>query len=165
MAPSAAAGTTGLERVLLIFLMKNQQIKLQRTKPSPANDRSSNQSVKNSQTPKNFQERNHNSTPIDSDAKPSQKLVLSTQTYCFSPELPIHRSKTRTNGKVFDLPIETRTNSEKLQLTEQELKRTEKNSSSPNKTQASGEKPQFTEQKLKRTVKNIKLPIKTSNER
>jgi len=46
MAPSAAAGTTGLERLLLIFLMKNQQIKLQRTKPSPANDRSSNQSVK-----------------------------------------------------------------------------------------------------------------------
>jgi len=36
MAPSAAAGTTGLEHVLLIFLMKNQRIKLQRTKPSPA---------------------------------------------------------------------------------------------------------------------------------
>jgi len=35
MAPSAAVGTTGLERVLLIFLMKNQQIKLQQTKPSP----------------------------------------------------------------------------------------------------------------------------------
>jgi len=83
MAPSAAVGTTGLERVLLIFLMKNQQIKLQRTKPSPANDRSSNHSVKNSQPPKNFQERNHNSTPIDSDAKPSQKLAISAQTYRF----------------------------------------------------------------------------------
>jgi len=88
MAPSAATGTTGLERVLLIFLMKNQQIKLQRTKPSPANNRSSNQSVKNSQTPKNFPERNHNSTPIDSDAKPSQKLAISAQTYCFSTKTP-----------------------------------------------------------------------------
>jgi len=88
MAPSTAAGTTGLKRVLLIFLMKNQQIKLQRTKPSPANDRSCNQSVKKSQTPKNFQECNHNSTPIDSDAKPSQKLAISAQTYCFFAETP-----------------------------------------------------------------------------
>jgi len=31
MAPSVAVGTTGLERVLLIFLMKKQQIKPQRT--------------------------------------------------------------------------------------------------------------------------------------
>jgi len=36
MAPSPAVGTTGLERVFLIFLMKYQQIKLQRPKPSPA---------------------------------------------------------------------------------------------------------------------------------
>jgi len=146
MAPSAAADTTGLERLLLIFLIKNQQIKLQRTKPSPANDRSSNQSVKNSQTPKNFQERKHNSTPIDSDAKPSQKLAFSEQPTASLPKLPIHRPETRTNGKVFNLPIETRANSEKLQLSEQELKRTGKNLNSPNKTQASGEKPQFTEQ-------------------
>jgi len=88
MSPSAATGTTGLERVLLIFLMKNQQVRLRRTKPSPTNDRSSNQSVKNSQTPKNFQERNHSSTPIDSDAKPSQKLAFSAQTYRFSTETP-----------------------------------------------------------------------------
>jgi len=88
IAPSAAAGTTGLERVLLIFLMKNQQIKLQRTKPSQRNDRSSNQSAKTSQTPKNSQERNHNSTPIDSDAKPSQKLAISARTYCFSTKTP-----------------------------------------------------------------------------
>jgi len=79
------------------------------------------------------------------------------------PKLPIHWSETRTNGKVFD--FETRANGEKLQLTEQELKRTGKNFNSPNKTQASGEKPQSTERKLKRTVKNVKLPIKTSNER
>jgi len=69
MAPSAAAGTMGLDRVLLIFFMKNQQIKLQRTKPSQRNDRSSNQSAKTSQTPKNSQECNHNNTPIDSDEK------------------------------------------------------------------------------------------------
>jgi len=69
------------------------------------------------------------------------------------------------NGKVFDLPIETRTNSEKLQLSEQELRRKGKKFNSPNKTQTSGEKLQSTEQKLKRTVKNVKLPIKTSNER
>jgi len=81
-----------------------------------------------------------------------------------SPKLPIHRSKTRTNGKDFNLPIETRTNSERLQLSEQELERTGKSSNSPNKTQANGEKPQSTEQKPKRTVKNVKLSIKTSNE-
>jgi len=69
MAPYAATGTTGLERLLLIFLMKTQQTKLQRTRPSPANDRISNQSVRNSQTPKNFHERNRNSTPIDSDVE------------------------------------------------------------------------------------------------
>ena len=32
MAPSAATGTIGLERLLLIFLMKTQQTKVQRTK-------------------------------------------------------------------------------------------------------------------------------------
>jgi len=62
MAPSVAAGTTGLERVLLIFLMKNQQTNFNDQKLHQRNDRSSNQSVKNSQTPKNFQERNHNNT-------------------------------------------------------------------------------------------------------
>jgi len=49
--------------------MKTQQTKLQRTRPSPANDQSNNQSVKNSLTPKNFQERNHNSTLTDSDVE------------------------------------------------------------------------------------------------
>jgi len=112
-----------------------------------------------------LQERNHNSTPNDLDAKPSQKLAISARTYCFSTKTPGSPVKTRTNGKDFDLPIETRANNEKLRLSEQELKRTGKNFNSPNKTQANGEKPQSTEQKLKRVVKNVKLPIKTSNER
>jgi len=98
MTPSATTGTMGLERVLLIFLMKNLQTKLQRTKPSQRNDRSSNQSAKTSQTPQNSQERNHNSTPIDSDEKPSQKLAISARTYCFStktPDSPVRNTSER----------------------------------------------------------------------
>jgi len=83
MAPSVATGTTGLERLLLILLMKTQQTELQRTKPSPANDRSSNQSARNSQTPKNFQKRNCNSTPIDSDVE------TFTETCNFTTKLPL----------------------------------------------------------------------------
>jgi len=146
MAPSAAAGTTGLERVFLIFLMKNQQTKLQRTKPSPAKrliQQSIGQKLVNSKELPKTQSQQQ---------KPPQKLA-------------IHRSETRTNGKVFDLPIETRTNSEKHQLIEQELKRIEKNFNLPIKTPNDSGKPQSTEQELKRTVKNVKLPIKTSNER
>jgi len=165
MAPSAAAGTTGLERLLLIFLMKSQQIKLQPRRPSPANGRSSNQSVKNSQTPKNFQ----NATTTARRSIRTQNLHRNLRSQhkptASSPKLPIYRSKTRTNGEDFNLPIKTRTISEKLQLSEQELERTEKNFNSPNKTYANGEKPQSTKQKLKRTVKNVKLPIKTSSER
>jgi len=121
MAPSPAAGTTGLERLLLIFLMKSQQIELQRTKPSPANDRSNNQSVKNPQTPKNFQERNHNSTPIDSDVETftetcnlTTNLPLLQQNSRFTDQkrertvkLRINRSKTAQTARNFKKPIES----------------------------------------------------------
>jgi len=54
MAPSAATGTTGLERLLLIFLMKLNRSQRATNKTSFSNDLSSNQSVRTSQTPKNF---------------------------------------------------------------------------------------------------------------
>jgi len=111
MAPSAAVGTTGLERVLLIFLMKYQPIKLQRTKPSLAK-RSIQQSI--------GQNLHRNSR--SQHEPPTSPLKLS-----------IHRLKTQTNGKNLDLPIETRTNGEELQLTEQKLKQSVKNFNSPNK--------------------------------
>jgi len=101
--------------------MKNQQIKLQRTKPSPANDRSSNQSVKNSQTPKNFQERNLNSTPIDSDVETFTEtcnlttyLPLLQQNSRFTDErrertvkLRINRLKTAQTTSNFKKPIKS----------------------------------------------------------
>jgi len=166
MAPSAAAGTTGLERVLLIFLMKNQQIKLQRTRPSPANDRFSNQSVKklsNSQELPGTQPQQH----ADRFGRKTftETCVLSTNLLLLRQNSRFTGQKHERTAKDFDLPIKTRTISEKLQLSAQELERTRKNFNSPNKTQANGEKPQSTEHKLKRTVKNVKLPIKTSNER
>jgi len=94
MAPSAATGTTGLERLLLIFLMKNKHTKLQQARPSPANDRSSNESVRKSQTPKNFQERNHNSTPTDSDVE------TFTETCNLTTNLPLLQQNSQfTNQK------------------------------------------------------------------
>ena len=117
--------------------------------------RSIQQSIgQNSQTPKNFQECNHNSTPIDSDVKPSQKLAISPQTYRFSSKLPLHRSETRTNSKNFKQPIENRTNSKKLRETDRKLERTVENFKLPIQTQTNGGKLQFTERKLERTVKN-----------
>ena len=68
--------------------MKTQQAKLQRTKPFPANNRSSNQAVTNSQTPKNFQKRNHNSTPIDSDVETFTETCNLTTNLPLLPQTP-----------------------------------------------------------------------------
>jgi len=89
MAPSAAAGTTGLEHVLLIFLMKNQQIKLQRPKPSPV-ERSIQQSISqnlfNSKELPRTQPQQHG---IDSDAK------TFTETCTKTTDSPIRNSNER----------------------------------------------------------------------
>jgi len=62
MALSSTVGTTGLGRVLLIFLMKYQQIKQQRPEPSPA-ERSIQQPIgQNFFNSEEFQEGNRNST-------------------------------------------------------------------------------------------------------
>ena len=152
MAPSTAAGTTGLERVLLIFLMKNQQIKLQRTKPSPANDRSSNQSVKNSQTPKNFQKHNHNSTPIDSDVE------TFTETCDLSTNLLLLHQNSRFTGQKHERTVKSSIYGLKLALTAKNFNSPNKNSNERGKT--SNHRP-----KLKQTVKNLNPPNKSSNER
>jgi len=85
--------------------MKYQQIKLQRPESSPA-ERSIQQSI-------------------------SQNLHRNSQSQheplAFPLKFPIHRSNTQTNGKNFDLPIETRTNGEKLQFINRKLKQTVKN--------------------------------------
>jgi len=134
MAPSVATDTTGLKRLFLIFLMKTQQTKLQRTKPSPANDRSSNQLVRNSQTPKNFQKRNHNSTPIDSDVE------TFTETCNFTTNPPLLQQNSR--------------------FTNQKRERTEKAPNNRLKTAQTARNFKKTDRKLERTVENFKLPIK-----
>jgi len=155
MAPSAATGTTGLERLLLIFLMKTQQTNLQRTKPPPTNDRCSNQSVRNSQTPKNFQKRNYNSTPIDSDVETFTKTCnrttnlrllqqnsrLTKQKCERTVKLRINRLKTvqtARNFKKSDRKLEQTVETSNYRL---KPKRTAENLNSPN-------------QKLERTVEN-----------
>ena len=149
MAPSVATGTTGLERLLLILLMKTQQTELQRTKPSPANDRSSNQSVRNSQTPKNFQKRNHNSTPIDSDVETftetcnlTTNLPLLQQNPRFTNQKRkrtkkkhrINRLKTAQTTRNFRNPIESSNERWKTRNHRTKLERTVENSESPNKS-------------------------------
>jgi len=103
----------------------------------------------------NFQERNHNNTPIDSDAKTftetcnlNTNLPLLHQNSRFNGQqheqtvkTPIYRLKTRTNGKNFKKPIES--SNKRWKTSNYRLK-----------TQTNGGKLQFTEQKLKRTVKN-----------
>jgi len=92
MAPSVAVGTTGLERVLLIFLVKNQQIKLQRTKPSPAK-RSIQQSI--GQKLSNCKELPRTQTQ---QQKPPQKLATLTRNYRFysrTPDSPIRNTNER----------------------------------------------------------------------
>jgi len=155
MAPSVATGTTGLERFLLIFLMKTQQTKLQRTKPTPANDRSSNQSVRNSQTPKNLQKRNHNSTPIDSDVETftetcnrTTNLPLLQQNSRFTKQKRERTVKLRTNR------LETAQTARNFKKTDRKLERTVENFKLPIKTQTNGRKLEIVEQKLERTVKN-----------
>jgi len=92
MAPSAAAGTTGLERVLLIFLMKNQQIKLQRTKPSPAK-RLIQQSIG-----QNFVNSKELPRTQSQQQKPPQKLATLTRNYRFfsrTPDSPVRNTNER----------------------------------------------------------------------
>jgi len=120
MAASAATGTTGLERLLLIFLMKTQQTKLQRSKPSPTNDRSSNQSVRNSRTPKNYQKRNHNSTPIDSDVE------TFTETCDFTTRLPLLQQNSRFANQKCERTVKLRTNRLETAQTARNFKRNDR---------------------------------------
>jgi len=175
MAPSVATGTTGLERLLLIFLMKNQPIRLQRAKPSPANDRLSNQSVKNLQTPKNLQKRDCNSTPIDSDVETftetcnrTKNLPLLQQNSRFTKQkrertvkLRVNRLKTAQTTRNLKKSIESL--NERWQTSDYRLepKRTAEDSNSPNKTRTNSGKLDFTEQNFKRTVENSTSPNKT----
>jgi len=135
--------------------MKTQQTTLQRTKPSPTNDQSSNQSVRNSQTPKNFQKHNHNSTLIDSDIETLRRNLQSHHEPSAPPaKLSIHRSETRTNGETSNRPIESRANSKELQESDRKLERTVENWKLPIKTHTNGRKLEFTEQKLEQTMEN-----------
>ena len=127
--------------------MKTQQTKLQRTKPSPANDRSSNQSVRNSQTPKNFQKRNCNSTPIDSNVETftetcnrTTNLPLLQQNSRFTKQKRERTVKLRTNQ------LETAQTARNFGKTDRKLERTVENFKLPIKTQTNGGKLEFTEQ-------------------
>jgi len=78
MAPSVATGTTGLERLLLIFLMKTQPTKVRRTKPLPAK-----QSIQQS-TGQNFVNSRELPRMQSQQQKPPQKLEILARTYHFS---------------------------------------------------------------------------------
>jgi len=101
MAPSPAVGTTGLERVLLIFLMKYQQIKLQRPKPSPAKrsiQQSIGQNLLNSKELPRTQPQQHK---IDSDAK------TSTKTCNLNTNLPLLHQNSRFTGQKHERTVKT----------------------------------------------------------
>jgi len=139
--------------------MKTQQTKLQRTKPSPANDRSSNQSVRNSRTPKNFQKRNHNSTPIDSDVETfTETCNFTTNLLLLQQNSRFTNQKHERTEKALNQPIENLANSKKLQETDRKFERTVENFRLSIKTQTNG-------RKLERTAENSKSPDKSSNER
>jgi len=101
MAPSPAVGTTGLERVLLIFLMKYQQINLQRPKPSPS-ERSIQQSISqnllNSKELPRTQPQQHG---IDLDAK------TSTETRNLNPNLPLLHQNSRLTDQKLERTVKT----------------------------------------------------------
>jgi len=83
MAPSSAVGTMGLGRALLIFLMKNQQIKLRQPEPSPA-ERSIQQPIgQNFYNSKELPRTQPQQHGIDLDAK------TSTETRNLNTNLPL----------------------------------------------------------------------------
>jgi len=131
--------------------MKTQQTKLQRTRPSPANDRSNNQSVRNSQTPKNFQERNRNSTPIDSDVE------TFTETCNLTTNLPLLQQNSRFTNQKREQTVKLRINRLKTAQTARNFKNLIESSNERWKTSNYRLKP-------KRTAENSNSPDKSSNE-
>ena len=107
-APSAATGATGLERLLLIFLMKTQQSQRIMNNTSSSNDRFSDQSVKparnssrNSRTQKTSTEtydstRNHRF--FHEKLNEPKNSNLTEQNSRKQQETSLHRTKTPTNG-------------------------------------------------------------------
>jgi len=138
MAPSAAAGTTGLERVLLIFLMKNQQNQASANKTF-----TSKQSIQRSI---------------------GQKLSNSQELPRTQPQQHTDRFRRKTFTETFDLSTNLLLLRHNSRFTGQKHERTVKASIYRLKLVQTA-KLQLTEQELTRTVKNVKLLIKTSNER
>jgi len=98
--------------------MKTQQNTPQRAKPSPANDRLSNQSVKNLQTPKNLKKRDCNSTPIDSDVE------TFTETCNRTTNLPLLQQNSRFTKQKRERTVKLRINRLKTAQTARNLKKT-----------------------------------------
>jgi len=129
--------------------MKTQQTKLQRTKPSPANDRCSNQSVRNSQTPKNLQKRNHNSTPIDSDVETfTETCNFTTNPPLLQQNCRFTKQKRERTVKAPNNQLTTAQTARNFKKTDRKLERTVENSNSPNKARTNGGKLEINEQKL-----------------
>ena len=117
-APSAATGATGLERLLLIFLMKLDKSQNATDNTSFSDDQLSDQSVRPAR----------NSSRNSETQKTSTETCNSTRNHRFfhgKPKEPknsnLHRTKTRAVRR-------------ELHLTEQNLKRTVENVKTPNKT-------------------------------
>jgi len=117
LAPSAATGATGLQRLLLIFLMKLDESQSAMNNTSFSDDRFSDQSVRTSRKlRKKPQERE----------KPPQKPAT-------PPETTASLTESKTSQRTQISPNKSRASSRKLHLTEQKPKRTVENAKSPNK--------------------------------
>ena len=118
LAPSAATGATGLERLLLIFLMKTQQI-TESNEQRLLQRRSIQRSIGRNFAKLRKKPQEH--------SEPPQKPAT-------PPETTPSSTKNQTSQRTQISPNKSRVSSRKLHLTEQEPKRTVESAKSPNKT-------------------------------
>jgi len=156
---------TGLRTSHLSHEKSANQTSANKTFTSETIDPAINRS-KNSQTPKNFQERNHNSTPIDSDAE------TSTETCDLNTNLTLLHQNSRFTGQKHKRTVKTSIHRLKLAQTPKNYTSSNKNSNKRGKTsihrskaQTSDGKHQTTDQNFQRTVKNADTPNGNSNKR
>ena len=118
MAPSAATGATGLERLLLIFLMKSWRI-TESDEQHLLQRRLIQQSTgqKFAETSKNLK----NTANLHRDSQLHQKPTLLPQESKRATELISHRLKLAPTAKTSPPRIKTRTNGGKRETTEQNL--------------------------------------------
>ena len=134
MAPSAAAGTTGLERVLLIFLMKiNRSSFSEQNLHQQTIDPTINRS-KTLKLPKTSKNATTTARRTNRTQNLHRNLRSQHEPTASPPKLPIHRSNKSSNErrKTSIHRTKAQTNSEERQTTNQNFERTVKNADTPN---------------------------------